>query len=103
MHDRCVRRSESCPQLEDTSREPDHLSMIFATHLERSAGLEATAVATREDRPLKVGRRGAEPALASDSAQPLVEIHRKVPSARKYLSWNGRIAQNWALLKADKC
>jgi hypothetical protein len=35
MHDRGVRRPESGSELKDASRDPDHLSMIFATDLER--------------------------------------------------------------------
>jgi hypothetical protein len=83
MHDRGVRRPESGSELKDASRDPDHLSMIFATDLERRTRFKGAAVATREDRPLKLGRRGVQPPLFRDDAQPLVEIHRKVPRSRK--------------------
>jgi hypothetical protein len=71
MHDRGIRGSESCPQLKDASREADHLSMIFAADLVRRPGFKGTAVATGENSPLKVGRRGAEPALTGyDPPEP---------------------------------
>jgi hypothetical protein len=82
MHDRGIRGSESCPQLKDASREADHLSMIFAADLERRPGFKGTAVATGENSPLKVGRRGAEPALTGYDPQSLVQIHKASPPTK---------------------
>jgi hypothetical protein len=65
MHDRGIRGAESGAQLEDASRQPDHLSMIFTADLERRPGFKRTAVTTRENRALELGRGGAEPAPGS--------------------------------------
>jgi hypothetical protein len=70
-----VSAGPSRSQFKDALHEPDHLSMIFATDLERRPGFKRAAVATGENRALEFGRGGAEPALGRNDAQPLIQIH----------------------------
>lgn len=72
MHDRGIRGAESGAQLEDASRQPDHLSMIFTADLERRPGFKRTAVTTRENRALESGEVALSQPLGRNGAQSLV-------------------------------